>query len=111
MKSIAELTNNNLFIFSAKSGGCGGLNYSLEQTNYKVLEDIFPKKSKIAKTILTNDKIKIYIDPLSEMYLLGTTIDFIREDYKKGIYESKFIFTPDSMRAGSCGCGISFYLK
>ena len=30
---------------------------------------------------------KIYIDPISEMYLLGTTIDYIHEDYSKGHFE------------------------
>ena len=111
MKSIATKTNNNLFIFSAKAGGCSGLNYSLEQTTHKELEDIFPKKSKLPKTIVTNEELEIYIDPLSEMYILGTTINFINEDYTKGLYESKFEFIPDSTRAATCGCGISFYLK
>ena len=68
-------------------------------------------KSKIPVTSLEHDDIKVYIDPLSEMYLLGTNIDYIPEDYSKGIYESKFSFNPNKDLAGTCGCGISFYMK
>ena len=42
------------------------------------------------------------------MFLLGTTIDYIYEDYDKGVFENKFIFLPDEKLATSCGCGISF---
>ena len=45
---------------------------------------------------------------MSEMLLLGTTIDYIKEDYNNQIYESKFIFTPRKELATSCGCGVSF---
>jgi len=111
MENIALITNNNNFIFSATSGGCSGLNFVLEPGTVDKIKIFFPKESKLPKTIIENNNIKLYIDPLSEMYLLGTTIDFIKEDYQNGIYESKFLFTPDSTKAGTCGCGISFYLK
>ena len=45
------------------------------------------------------------------MFLLGTTINYISEDYEKGIFENKFVFTPDKKIASSCGCGISFTPK
>ena len=45
------------------------------------------------------------------MFLFGTKIDFIKEDYNKNIFESKFIFIPDKNLATSCGCGISFNPK
>ena len=61
--------------------------------------------------IVTNDKSKVYIDPLSELYLSGTTIDYINEDIKKNIYESKFIYEIDKNLMTSCGCGISFSPK
>ena len=64
-------------------------------------------------TILTEpegDK-KVYIDPVSEMYLLGTTIDYMKEDYSKKIYENKFIYEVDKNLMTSCGCGISFSPK
>ena len=42
------------------------------------------------------------------MYLLGTTVDYIQEDYGKGIFESKFKFEINKEKMSSCGCGISF---
>jgi Fe-S cluster assembly iron-binding protein IscA len=50
----------------------------------------------------------LFVDPLSEMLLLGTTIDYVQEDYNQQIYESKFVFTPQKDLATSCGCGVSF---
>ena len=81
-------TTKHSFLFSAKGGGCNGFNYNIE-------------------TIEENN-IKLIIEPLSEMLLLGTTIDYIKEDYSKNIFESKFIFTPQKNKATTCGCGISF---
>ena len=76
------------------------------------LED---KHSKISPmkylTILNESDTDIYIDPLSEMYLLGTTIDYVNEDYTKGQLESKFVFEVDKDLMSSCGCGISFSPK
>ena len=42
------------------------------------------------------------------MYLLGTSIDYVKEDYQKGIYESKFVFDINKETMSSCGCGTSF---
>ena len=36
-------------------------------------------------SIVENDQMKIYIDPLSEIYLLGTTIDYQNENYSKNL--------------------------
>ena len=54
---------------------------------------------------------KLLVDPFSEMMLFGTTIDFINEDFNKGIFENKFIFRPDKDIVNACGCGVSFPLK
>lgn len=62
----------------------------------------------IDPTIIKKDNIKILIEPKSEMLLIGTTIDYIKEDYDKNIFENKFIFIPDKTLTSSCGCGISF---
>ena len=37
-------------------------------------------------TLLENGKSKIFIDPIAEMLLFGTTIDYIEEDWNKGIF-------------------------
>ena len=54
---------------------------------------------------------KVYIDPISEMYLFDTEIDYISEDLKKNMFENKFVFIPDKNKSITCGCGISFSPK
>ena len=55
--------------------------------------------------------VNVLIDPMSEIFLIGTTIDYVKEDYSKGIFENKFVFVPDQTLASTCGCGISFTPK
>ena len=110
MFNIIEKSNNNLgFLFSASSGGCNGFNYNLELLNENELKEL-GKTSNVEK-IIDNKKIQVIIEPQSEFYLIGTTIDYINEDYKNGIFENKFLFTPDKNLGYSCGCGKSFTLK
>ena len=109
MGYISNKTNLYNFIFCASSGGCNGFNYKLEQLSNNDYNSFINKKVK--PIILSNEKIKILVDPLSELYLLGTTIDYVNENYNKNIYESKFIFIPDSNKISTCGCGISFSPK
>uniref|UniRef100_A0A6C0F7K4 Core domain-containing protein n=1 Tax=viral metagenome TaxID=1070528 RepID=A0A6C0F7K4_9ZZZZ len=107
--SILKRSNNNLgFIYSASSGGCGGFNFELKLLEPKIHEDITSSKF---YSVLENKDVKIYIDPISEMYLIGTKIDYIEEDYSKGIYESKFNFEINKDKMMGCGCGISFSPK
>ena len=62
-------------------------------------------------TVLTESELKVYVDPISEMHLLGTTIDYIKEDYSQGQFENKFIFEVDKDLLLTCGCGTSFTPK
>ena len=97
------------FLFSATSGGCNGFNYKLNVLNREEYKKFLTIDSyKIKPTIIIKNGNKIVVDPKSEMLLLGTTIDYIKEDYSKGEFENKFIFIPDETLASSCGCGISF---
>ena len=107
MISTNSLINN--FFFSASSGGCNGFNYNLELLNNSEYEII--KENKIKPSIIKNNDLKLVIDPHSEMLLFGTTIDYVKEDFKKGIFENKFIYIPDKNLATPCGCGISFNPK
>ena len=102
-------SNSNLFgfIFSAKGGGCNGFNYDLKLLN----NDEFNNISKKKLSILENNNTTLLVDPFAEMYLIGTTIDYINEDFNKGIFENKFIFKPDKKLAYTCGCGTSFTPK
>ena len=98
-------------IYSVEAGGCNGFNFKLDVLNDKHKQQL--DQNKLPPTILDNNynnKI-VYIDPLSEMFLYKTEIDFINEDYEKKIFESKFVFNIDPTILSGCGCGISFNLK
>ena len=102
MSEILKNNKNYSFLFSATGGGCNGFNFNLESINKKQFDEI----EKLS--VLENNNTKLIIDPMSEFLLLGTTVDYIKEDYTKNIFESKFIFTPQKELATSCGCGVSF---
>ena len=105
MDSILKNTDSYCFLFSATGGGCNGFNYNLQSINKNKFDEI-----KYTSHI-ENNNVKFIIDPMSEFLLIGTTIDYINEDYSKNIFESKFIFTPLKEFATTCGCGVSFSPK
>tara|TARA_B110000967_G_scaffold207003_2_gene255194 strand:- start:333 stop:698 length:366 start_codon:yes stop_codon:yes gene_type:complete len=105
MAQISKSNSVYSFLFTASSGGCSGFNYKLITIDKTEFNDL------IKPNILENDNTIIAVDPFAEMYLLGTTIDYIKEDYGKNIFESKFVFIPDKNLATGCGCGVSFNPK
>ena len=77
---------------SVKSGGCAGMSYVMEYSN-----EINPNDE------LIEDKgVKVFIDPAAVMYLLGTEMD-----YKKEEFSSSFVFNNPN-ETERCGCGESF---
>lgn len=102
---ISIQTNINSFLFSADSGGCSGLNFSLQTIASDEINSI-AMNSKIPISLFKNKNNTVYVEPLSEMYLIGTTID-----YTQDIFESKFVFLPDKDKVSTCGCGTSFHIK
>jgi len=110
MFDILKNNNNKNFILSATSGGCSGFNY-----NFKIIEntkyDYIINSNKFNPIVVNNNGVNVIIDPCSEFLLLGTTIDYITENFTKGIFSNKFSFTPNKELASSCGCGISFNPK
>ncbi len=75
-----------------KSGGCNGLSYFVEYAD---------EKNKFDEEI--SDKgVVILVDPKAVIYLLGSKMDYVEEDFKKG-----FAFVNPNQK-GSCGCGESF---
>jgi len=107
--SILKSQNAKGMLFTAESGGCNGFNYKLDlidELNYNKLQ-----KNQLALHILKERDSQVIIDPLSEMFLIGTEIDYMQEDYSKGIFEKKFVFKPDKKLVSACGCGISFNPK
>ena len=75
-----------------KSGGCAGMSYLME----------YVEKVKVDDEVVEDKGVKVFIDPGAIMYLLGTEMD-----YKKEEFSSTFIFkTPNETER--CGCGESF---
>ena len=121
MKSIINVTNNawkkiglickksknNNFIFSVTSGGCNEFNFNLNLLKNEDYNKIINQKP----SVLSYNNTNVYIEPLSEMYLIGTTIDYIEEDVNNSVFESKFVYKIDRNIASSCGCGVSFMPK
>ena len=77
---------------SVKSGGCAGMSYVLEYS--KVLNP--------TDEIIEEKGVKVFIDPAAVMYLLGTEMDYKKEDFS-----STFVFNNPN-ETERCGCGESF---
>ena len=77
---------------SVKSGGCAGMSYIMEYT-----KEINPNDE-----IIEEKGVKLYVDPGAIMYLLGTEMD-----YKKEEFSSSFVFKNPN-ETERCGCGESF---
>ena len=74
------------------SGGCAGMSYVME----------YAKKINPNDEIVEDKGVKVLIDPKAIMYLLGTEMD-----YKKEELSSTFIFKNPN-ETERCGCGESF---
>ena len=77
---------------AVKSGGCAGMSYVMEYS-----KEVNPNDE------LIEDKgVKVYIDSAAVMYLLGTEMDYKKEDFS-----SSFVFNNPN-ETERCGCGESF---
>ena len=75
-----------------KSGGCACMSYIMEYA-----KEINPNDE-----VIEDKGVKVFIDPGAIMYLLGTEMD-----YKKEQFSSSFIFKNPN-ETERCGCGESF---
>jgi iron-sulfur cluster assembly accessory protein len=73
-------------------GGCSGFQYSMD----------FEKAPTEGDMAFEQDGIKVFIDPMSSMYLQGVTIDYIQ-----GLQGAGFKFNNPNAKQ-TCGCGQSF---
>jgi len=72
--------------------GCSGLSYVFEYaTDKKPFEEEIDTKG-----------VKIFIDPMASMYLVGAEMDYVEEKMKSG-----FVFNNPNEKS-RCGCGESF---
>ena len=75
-----------------KSGGCGGNTYKFEYaTSKKDSDEEFSDKG-----------INIFVDKKAMLFLIGTTIDYVENDFSGG-----FIFINPNAKK-TCGCNKSF---
>ena len=75
-----------------KTGGCAGMSYVMEYT----------KQINPSDEVIEDKGVKLFVDPKAVMYLLGTEMD-----YKKDEFSSSFIFKNPN-ETERCGCGESF---
>ena len=98
-EQISKLLLDNNNAIGLKIGlstkGCAGLSYTMEYVN----------ESDIQGCELVNDyKFPLYIDNKAVMYVIGTEMDFIKEDYGE-----RFVFKNPN-QTSECGCGESFHV-
>ena len=90
---MSSADNNSVGVrVGVKSGGCAGMSYVMEYT----------KKINPSDEMIEEKGVKVFIDPSAVMYLLGTEMD-----YKKEEFSSSFIFKNPN-ETERCGCGESF---
>ena len=73
-------------------GGCSGFQYSMD----------FENAQKDGDAVYEQEGIKLFVDPMSSMYLQGVTVDYV-----VGLQGAGFKFTNPNARS-TCGCGASF---
>ena len=90
---MSKAENDSLGVrVSVKAGGCAGMSYVMEYT-----KEVNPNDE-----IIEDKGVKIFVDPGAIMYLLGTEMD-----YKKEEFSSSFVFKNPN-ETERCGCGESF---
>lgn len=77
---------------AVKGGGCSGLSYSLEWAD----------KPRERDKIFERDTVRIFVDPKSYLYLMGTELI-----WEEGLMASGFKLQNPNVKA-ACGCGESF---
>lgn len=91
--ALRNKNNNNLHLrISVTGGGCSGFVY-----NYSMVEDINDDD-----LILSQGNIKVLIDPVSQVFLAESVVDFKEE------LGSSYFSIQNPSAAAKCGCGNSF---
>ena len=101
INSILTKTQSPAFLLSAQGGGCNGFSYDFQIVNNLEYQNWMNQK--IKPNLVQYQDSLVIVDPMSELLLMGTSIDYV-----SNLYENKFTFSPDKNLATSCGCGVSF---
>jgi iron-sulfur cluster assembly accessory protein len=73
-------------------GGCSGFQYSMD----------FENAERDGDTVLEQEGLRVFVDPMSSMYLVGVTVDYVQ-----GLQGAGFKFNNPNAK-NTCGCGSSF---
>ena len=74
-------------------GGCSGFQYSLD----------IDKEQRSGDMVFEVKGVKVFVDPMSSMYLLGVEIDYVEGQFGQSGFSFK---NPNAKH--TCGCGSSF---
>ena len=78
-----------------KAGGCAGMSYIME----------YAKNLNPNDEVIEDKGVKVFIDAGAVMYLLGTEMDYRKEEFS-----SSFVFKNPN-ETERCGCGESFKIS
>ena len=92
--TIYDVKNNKKIVtFGVLGGGCAGFSYKWDYAEEPIDGySLFPIR----------DDIKLAVDKTSEMYIMGSTIDYVQE------LMGSFLKIDNPLTKSSCGCGESF---
>lgn len=93
LKQAADHQGKSKILLSVDGGGCGGFQYKWDFTD---------EVNEYDTVIKINNDISLVIDATSEMYLIGSEVDYVTE------LGGSFLKINNPMASSSCGCGESF---
>jgi iron-sulfur cluster assembly protein len=91
---LADRPNAVALRLGVKKGGCAGMEYTM---SWAETQDRFDE-------VVEDKGVKILIDPMAVMYLLGTEMD-----YRVDKLAAQFVFNNPNQQS-ACGCGESVAL-
>ena len=91
LAELKEKHSKNYVRLSVKGGGCAGFEYKWETTDTT-------DKGTLIDDILV-------LDGMAEMFVLGCTVDYIKE------FGGSYLTVSNPNAHSSCGCGTSFSIK
>ena len=91
LTDMVSKSEDNYAKLSVKGGGCAAFEYKWETTNTT-------DKGTLIDDILVLDK-------MAEMFVLGCTVDYIKE------FGGSYLTVSNPNAHSSCGCGTSFSIK